>query len=577
MKTKTNRQEIIADIFAIVDGHNGIDSDYIMARMESKGYDGSIVNDCINTLENTGALEWVSGLWYLNDEGNEGQTINKTKKEKTMKTETTEKPAYENDERKIIEDIFQDKKELSALQLGRALSDYFVDPEERKNIREEFIKAGIIEKTYNRKYRLVSESIETVDIEKAKTPAETKKAFNKGKKPTKKQEKPIVVTAGVDTDEVKKTAYDKKQRDILISMNAVKDGIEVAIKALDNNTLKQVKTDVYNLLNTEARKHLSNEFVSIITEANNTRVKKDYASELRIALKELNTLIEQEQDIQEKDKVEISIPEKVKALTPDTAMLINQLDMKEKSRFDCLFEIMQKQEKKIDELSRLVSCHKDTINLLINRLNNGQGKVSTKEQTTVKTVEKSVKTDEEIQIEKRQAFIIELKGIDKAVFDILTTQKRLRDTDFLIMEALEDYTPKMIKASIAKMAKVGLFESKKQKNTLSYIYTIAPVSAFKGEGKKTVKKDTEKPVKDTKETKTKKGFTRGKKKGTVKAFIGELVSEGKYTRKQIIDKAIAHGFKESTAKVTIVGGKSEKYHYFDKLIKEDKKTKILSF
>jgi hypothetical protein len=341
-----------------------------------------------------------------------------------------------------------------------------------------------------------------------------------------KQEKenPIVVSAGIDANEVKKTvsSYDKKQRNILVSMNAIRDGIKAAINSLDNNTLKETKSDVYALLNTEARKNLSSDFITIITEANNCRVKKDYKSELRIALKELNRLIEAEMDIQEKDKVEISIPEKVKALTPDTAMLISQLDLKEKSRFDTLVNMIQDQDKKIKELSKLVSCHKDTINLLINRLQTVDGtNVSPNKKTDVKPAEKPVKTPEELQIEERQAYIVGLKGIDKVVFDILTTQKRLNEAGFLIMEALEDYTPKMIKASLAAMISNGLFDC--TKNT----YTIAPASSFKGEGKKTDKKDNEKPAP---EKKTKKTFTRGK-------------ASGKFTRKQAIQQAIEETMK----------------------------------
>jgi hypothetical protein len=387
-----------------------------------------------------------------------------------------------------------------------------------------------------------------------------------------KQEKenPIVVSAGIDANEVKKTvsSYDKKQRNILVSMNAIRDGIKAAINSLDNNTLKETKSDVYALLNTEARKNLSSDFITIITEANNTRVKKDYASELRIALKEINRLIEDEKDTQEKETVEISIPEKVRALTPDTAMLISQLDMKEKSRFDTLFNLITEQDKKIKKLSKLVSCHKDTINLLINRLQSSDnGNVSPNKKTAVKPAEKPVKTDEEIQIENRQAYIMKLKGIDKAIFNILTTQKRLRDTDFLIMEALEDYTPKMIKASLTAMISNGLFDC--TKNT----YTIAPVSSFKG-NKDNKGKTVEKPI--DKPAKAKKTFTRGSKNNT-RAFIEGLIAQGSFTRKDVIEQAIEQGIKEGTAKTYIVDGKSEKYCKFNSLVKEDKKTKILSF
>jgi hypothetical protein len=390
---------------------------------------------------------------------------------------------------------------------------------------------------------------------------------NKTEKPAKK-DKTIVVSTGIDANEVKKTEYQQKQDNILISMVSVRDGIQTAIKALENNTLKQVKSDVYALLNTEARKHLSNDFITIITEANNCRVKKDYASELRIALKGLNALIENEADIQEKETSVIPIDKKVKALTPDTAMLISQLDLKEKSRFDTLFNLITEQDKKIKELSKLVSCHKDTINLLINRLQTVDGtNVSPNKKTDVKPAEKPVKTPEELQIEERQAYIVGLKGIDKVVFDILTTQKRLNEAGFLIMEALEDYTPKMIKASLAAMISNGLFDC--TKNT----YTIAPVSSFKG-NKDNKGKTVEKPI--DKPAKAKKTFTRGSKNNT-RAFIEGLIAQGSFTRKDVIEQAIEQGIKEGTAKTYIVDGKSEKYCKFNSLVKEDKKTKILSF
>jgi hypothetical protein len=285
----------------------------------------------------------------------------------------------------------------------------------------------------------------------------------------------------------------------------------------------------------------------------------------------LNRLIEDEKDTQEKETVEISIPEKVKALTPDTAMLISQLDLKEKSRFDTLVNMIQDQDKKIKELTKLVGCHKDTINLLINRLQTVDNiNVSPNKKTAVKPAEKPVKTPEELQIEERQAYIMKLKGIDKAIFNILTTQKRLRDTDFLIMEALEDYTPKMIKASLTAMISNGLFDC--TKNT----YTIAPVSSFKGETKsnKTVEKPIDKPI--DKPAKAKKTFTRGSKNNT-RAFIEGLIAQGSFTRKDVIEQAIEQGIKEGTAKTYIVDGKSEKYCKFNSLVKEDKKTKILSF
>jgi hypothetical protein len=344
-------------------------------------------------------------------------------------------------------------------------------------------------------------------------------------------------------------------------MNAIRDGIKAAINSLDNNTLKETKSDVYALLNTEARKNLSSDFITIITEANNCRVKKDYKSELRIALKELNRLIEAEMDIQEKDKVEISIPEKVKALTPDTAMMMEQHDLKEKSRFDTLFNLITEQDKKIKELSKLVSCHKDTINLLINRLQTvDNGNISPDKKT-------AVKTDEEIQIENRDKYIKELKGVDKIVFGLFTNKNAMSENNIIASDKLEDYTPKQMKQSIKTLTMVGLLDC--TKNT----YTIAPVSSFKG-NKDNKGKTVEKPI--DKPAKAKKTFTRGSKNNT-RAFIEGLIAQGSFTRKDVIEQAIEQGIKEGTAKTYIVDGKSEKYCKFNSLVKEDKKTKILSF
>jgi hypothetical protein len=464
-KTRTSQIEAaIADIFTIVDGYNGIDSDTIMEKMMDKGHDGIVVNDTINIMEETGAIAWVAGQWYLNDENE------KSGSGYGIETDKPINAGYP------IKTIYTERCSIEKLQ----------------------------------------DMNEKIKIKQSKTEEQPMK--NKTKKPAKK-DKTIVVSTGIDANEVKKTEYQQKQDNILISMVSVRDGIQTAIKALENNTLKQVKSDVYALLNTEARKHLSNDFITIITEANNCRVKKDYASELRIALKGLNALIENEADIQEKETSVIPIDKKVKALTPDTAMLISQLDLKEKSRFDTLFNLITEQDKKIKELSKLVSCHKDTINLLINRLQTVDGtNVSPNKKTDVKPAEKPVKTPEELQIEERQAYIVGLKGIDKVVFDILTTQKRLNEAGFLIMEALEDYTPKMIKASLAAMISNGLFDC--TKNT----YTIAPASSFKGNKGNKVEKPINKPAK------AKKTFIRGK-------------ASGKFTRKQAIQQAIEETMK----------------------------------
>jgi hypothetical protein len=504
-KTRTSQIEAaIADIFTIVDGYNGIDSDTIMEKMMDKGHDGIVVNDTINIMEETGAIAWVAGQWYIasKKETKTESPVKVESKVESNKTKTTQKESTMKTENltieQIIENLESNKKEETLKKAKADAQDIGIPVESGFRTKKDFLE-------YLTKLSFSGEYEAEID--------------NKQEK-----ENPIVVSAGIDANEVKKTvsSYDKKQRNILVSMNAIRDGIKAAINSLDNNTLKETKSDVYALLNTEARKNLSSDFITIITEANNCRVKKDYKSELRIALKELNRLIEAEMDIQEKDKVEISIPEKVKALTPDTAMLISQLDLKEKSRFDTLVNMIQDQDKKIKELSKLVSCHKDTINLLINRLQTVDGtNVSPNKKTDVKPAEKPVKTPEELQIEERQAYIVGLKGIDKVVFDILTTQKRLNEAGFLIMEALEDYTPKMIKASLAAMISNGLFDC--TKNT----YTIAPASSFKGEGKKTDKKDNEKPAP---EKKTKKTFTRGK-------------ASGKFTRKQAIQQAIEETMK----------------------------------
>jgi hypothetical protein len=498
-KTRTSQIETaIADIFTIVDGHDGIDSDTIMEAMMDKGHDGTIVNDTINTLETTGALAWVSGLWYLNDD--EGQTINKTKKEKgevTMKTETTENKKLTIEQ--IIENLESGKKEET---LKKAKKDFGADSWEVDS------------------FKTKQQFIDHLKMVKKMKDGATKK-------PVKKQEKTIVVTAGldpaIDMTETTKTPYQQKQDNVIVSMIAIRDGIRAAINTLDNNTLKETKSNVLALLNTEARKHLNNEFVAVITKANDCRIKKDYKSELRIALKELNSLIDREYDNQDKEPIEIPVSEKVKVLTPDTAMLISQLDLKEKSRFDTLFDMIQKQDKKIDSLTKMVQCHKDTISLLLARLNTGKGNVSGNDQKSVKQDKKPVKTDEEIQIENRQAYIKGLKGIDKAVFDILTSQKRLTEENFIVMESLEDYTPKMIKVSIAAMVSSGLFDKTKQKNT--FIYTIAPVSSFKGE-----KPESNKANKANSKDTGKKTFTRGKSKNKVSRYDAVLMAIASYDK-----------------------------------------------
>jgi hypothetical protein len=541
-KTRTSQIEAaIADIFTIVDGYNGIDSDTIMEKMMDKGHDGIVVNDTINIMEETGAIAWVAGQWYIASK-KETKTESPVKVE-SNKTKTTQKESTMKTENltieQIIENLESNKKEETLKKAKADAQDIGIPVESGFRTKKDFLE-------YLTKLSFSGEYEAEID--------------NKQEK-----ENPIVISTGIDANEVKKTEYQQKQDNILISMVSVRDGIQTAIKALENNTLKQVKSDVYALLNTEARKHLSNDFITIITEANNCRVKKDYASELRIALKELNALIENEADIQEKETSVIPIDKKVKALTPDTAMLISQLDLKEKSRFDTLFNLITEQDKKIKELSKLVSCHKDTINLLINRLQTVDGtNVSPNKKTDVKPAEKPVKTPEELQIEERQAYIVGLKGIDKVVFDILTTQKRLNEAGFLIMEALEDYTPKMIKASLAAMISNGLFDC--TKNT----YTIAPASSFKGNKGNKVEKPINKPAK------AKKTFTRGSKNNT-RAFIEGLIAQGSFTRKDVIEQAIEQGIKEGTAKTYIVDGKSEKYCKFNSLVKEDKKTKILSF
>jgi DNA-directed RNA polymerase subunit RPC12/RpoP len=535
-KTRTSQIEAaIADIFTIVDGHNGIDSDTIMEKMMDKGHDGIVVNDTINIMEETGAIAWVAGQWYIasKKETKTESPVKVESKVESNKTKTTQKESTMKTENltieQIIENLESNKKEETLKKAKADAQDIGIPVESGFRTKKDFLEyltklsfSGEYEAEIDNKQEKENPIVVSAGIDANEVKEYTYLCEKCGKKivsnfEVDQEEYPILCTYCEDNPE--KTEYQQKQDNILISMVSVRDGIQTAIKALENNTLKQVKSDVYALLNTEARKNLSSDFITIITEANNTRVKKDYASELRIALKELNALIENEADIQEKETSVIPIDKKVKALTPDTAMLISQLDLKEKSRFDTLFNLITEQDKKIKELSKLVSCHKDTINLLINRLQTVDGtNVSPNKKTDVKPAEKPVKTPEELQIEERQAYIVGLKGIDKVVFDILTTQKRLNEAGFLIMEALEDYTPKMIKASLAAMISNGLFDC--TKNT----YTIAPASSFKGNKGNKVEKPINKPAK------AKKTFIRGK-------------ASGKFTRKQAIQQAIEETMK----------------------------------
>jgi hypothetical protein len=504
MTTKTTKpiDKAIADIFGITN-RKSMSKDMVRDALIKKGHAHDTIIEAMNCLLKTG-IAYVNAktknLEFFSNEGNEQKPEQTKKGEKDMKEKTVSNVS--NDERKIIEGIFNGKKELTALQLGRALSDYFVDPEERKQIREGAIKAGIIEKTKEGKYRLIEKPVK-------------KPVSKKGKK-----EKTIITSVGINPEEVKKSEYQKKEENKLVAMIAIREALQTAIIKLDTCTLKQVKSDVYNLLNTEGRKNLSNDFITIITEANNTRVKKDYVSELRIAIKEINRVIEQEKELQEKDEVIVSIPEKVKALSPDTAMLINQLDMKEKSRFDCLFDILQKQDKQIKELHKLVSCHKDTINLLITHLNTGNGNIAPNNQKSVKQAEKTVKTKEEIQAENRLSFIMGLTKIEKAIFGLFDDKNALSEKNIIVSDTLEDFSPKMVKGSIKRLVKVGLLDCTKN------AYSLAPVTSFKGDNKTGTGTGTDK----TKTVKTenkpeKKTFTRGK-------------ASGKFTRKQAIQQAI---------------------------------------
>jgi hypothetical protein len=71
----------------------------------------------------------------------------------------------------------------------------------------------------------------------------------------------------------------------------------------------------------------------------------------------------------------------------------------------------------------------------------------------------------------------------------------------------------MIKASLATMVLGGLFEYTKN------VYTIAPVSSFKG----------------NKEQKEQKTFTRGSKKRSVKNILIDALKKGEYTCQELRD------------------------------------------
>lgn len=549
---KNQLEQAIADIMSIVDGYDGIDSDTIMEMMVLKGHDGSMVNDAINVMEKSGAMNWVSGQWYLN---NNNETVtNETKKEIETMKETNK--TIET----IIENLKSGKKEETLKKAkADALSLGFTDTANIRTKKDfiEYLETCIdSNETTNNGTIVASAGIDSIDTDEVET------------EKTETTEAPA-----------KKTRLQERNDNRIAALQSCLDSLYVVLSSFDNNTLKQSKTSVSSILNTVSREYLDDGIIFKITSLNKHNIKKEYKLHLETELiPEIHRALDEEMDLQDKEpeKTVITIDDKAKMLKPDTAMLISQLDLKEKSRFDTLFNMLQNQDKKIKELTKLISCHKDTINILLKRIETGNHiNVSTTSETPVNQPKKTVKpekTPEELQAEKRAAYIKDLTGIDKAVFSVMSND----DTgikSILIHESLEDFSPKMVKKALAKLVTIGLIDCKKYKDTEKY--AIASVSSFK-EVVKTDKK-ADKTASNETTKKTGKTFKRGTKKGTVKAFVENLVSEGKYTRKEIIEKAVSNGFKETTAKTTIVGGKSEKYHYFEKLIKEDKKTGILSF
>jgi hypothetical protein len=489
-KTRTSQIEsAIADIMSIVDGHNGIDSDSIMDMMVSKGHDGIVVNDTINIMEETGAMIWVSGQWYLNND-------NETKKENVMKIET------------IIENLKSGKKE-----------------ETLKKAKADALSLGFTDTANIRTKKDFIEYLET-----CKTP-DTDNGT-------------IVTTAGIDTDEVKetektkspettkKTRLQEKNDNRIAALQSCLDSLYVVLSGFDNNTLKQSKTSVSSILNTVSREYLDDGIIFKITSLNKHNIKKEYKLHLETELiPEIHRALDEEHDLQDKEpeKVIVTIDDKVRMLKPDTAMILEQHDMKEKSRFDTLFNMMQEQDKKIKELTKLVSCHKDTINILLKRIETGNHtNVSTTSETSVKSTKKTVKpekTPEQIQAENRAAYIKGLTGIDKAVFSIMSND----DTEIksiLIHDSLEDFSPKMVKKSLAKFVTIGLIDCKKYKDTKKY--AIASVSSFK-EKTETGKK-ADKATKTVSKKTENKTFSRGK-------------SSDKFTRKQAIQQAIEETMK----------------------------------
>jgi hypothetical protein len=92
--------------------------------------------------------------------------------------------------------------------------------------------------------------------------------------------------------------------------------------------------------------------------------------------------------------------------------------------------------------------------------------------------------------------------------------------------------------------------------------------------KETITKMDVPPVKE----KTKKTFVANPEIGKRNLFIEGLIAEGKYTAKEIVDKAVAEfpGQNKSGISTVVSDSKNPKYNKFSKLSKMDPETKILS-
>ncbi len=305
------------------------------------------------------------------------------------------------------------------------------------------------------------------------------------------------------TKPIEKTRVAKSNENKIVAITAIIAGVQAISKSIDIDTLKSCKTKASDLLNTKAKKWLDNKVVFNLSEANNIKTKAGYKEHLQdVLLPELQRILAEETEIQEKDIIKVSIPQKAQMLKPDTAILIEQHDIKEKSRYDALYKMIGNQDTQIKELKDLINCHKNTIGIMFDRIANMT--IQTPQKAGKKDVKdiKIEKTIEQIQAENREKYIKGLKGIDKILFS-LGTKKSQSFMEFIMMDALDDFTKKQIKESLIKLNTQGLFKSVKGGYVLGLITDfIAPK-----ESKKADKKEETKEVKSP----TKKSFKRGSK------------------------------------------------------------------